>query len=40
MNKSILADKGAKHKVNELYVDIYERLNVLLACDGTVLSQS
>ena len=40
MNKSILTDKGAKHKVNELYVDIYERLNVLLACDGTVLSQS
>lgn len=40
MNKSILTDKGAKRKLNELYVDIYERLNVMLACDGTVLSQS
>ena len=40
MNKSILTDKGSKRKLNELYVDIYERLNVMLACDGTVLSQS
>lgn len=40
VNKSIIADKDSKRKLNELYVDIFERLNVTLSVEGSVLSQS
>ena len=40
VNKSILADKDRKKKVNELYVDIFERLTVMLNTQGEMLSSS
>ena len=40
MNKSIIADKDKKKKVNELYVDIFERLNITTNLNGETLSQS
>lgn len=40
VNKSVIADRDKKKKVNELYVDIFERLNLLLNPQGEVLSQS
>lgn len=40
VNKSILADKDKKKKINELYVDIFERLNIMTNLQGDILSQS
>lgn len=40
VNKSIIADKDKKKKVNELYVDIFERLNIMTNLQGDMLSQS
>jgi AP-4 complex subunit mu-1 len=40
VNKSILTDKDKKKRVNELYVDIFERLNLMMNLNGDVLSSS
>ena len=40
VNKSVIADRDKKKKVNELYVDVFERLNVMTNLQGEVLSQS
>ena len=40
VNKSVLADRDKKKKLNELYVDVFERLNVMMNMQGEVLSQS
>ena len=40
VNKSVLADRDKKKRLNELYVDVFERLNVMMNMQGEVLSQS
>lgn len=40
VNKSVIADRDKKKKLNELYVDVFERLNVMLNLQGEPLSQS
>ncbi|KAK8833162.1 hypothetical protein WA577_002776 [Blastocystis sp. JDR] len=40
VNKSVIADRDKKKKVNELYVDVFERLNCMMNLHGEVISQS
>ena len=38
VNKSVIADRDKKKKVNELYVDVFERLNCMMNLHGEVIS--
>ena len=40
VNKSVIADRDKKKKVNEPYVDVFERLNCMMNLHGEVISQS
>ena len=40
VNKSVIADRDKKKKMNELYVDVFERLNCMMNLSGEVVSQS